>query len=101
MTIRPLPAPATPRPEQVFFQDPAIDRAFGVVMALAGEVYVLRDRLHALERVLEAKGMAVSAELDGYQPSEAERRRVEADRDAFVKILLDNLLGEQVSKGAV
>ena len=30
--------------EQTFFEDPALDRAFGVVMALATEVYVLRNR---------------------------------------------------------
>ena len=36
-------------PEQTFFPDPALDRAFGVVMALATEVWVLRDRLAALE----------------------------------------------------
>ena len=42
------------RPEQTFFDDPALDRAFGVVMALATEVYVQRDRLRALERQLQA-----------------------------------------------
>jgi hypothetical protein len=88
-----------PRPEQVFFNDPAIDRAFGVVLALASEVYVLRDRLRALERVLQAKGVAVTAELDDYQPSAEERQRIEADRDAFVRHLLENLLGEQKSRG--
>ena len=36
------------RPEQTFFPDPAIDRELGVVMALATEVYVLRDRTRAL-----------------------------------------------------
>ena len=35
-------------PEQSFFADPALDRAMGVIMALATEVYVLRDRLRAL-----------------------------------------------------
>ena len=38
--------------EQTFFEDPALDRAFGVVMALATEVYVLRNRQKALERLL-------------------------------------------------
>ena len=36
------------RPEQTFFDDPALDRAFGVVMALATEGYVQHDRLRAL-----------------------------------------------------
>ena len=37
-------------PEQTFFPDPALDRAFGVVMALAQEVWVLRDRVAAWRR---------------------------------------------------
>ena len=37
--------------------DGQIDRAFGVVMALATEVYVLRDRLAALEGQLAARGL--------------------------------------------
>ena len=32
-----------------FFADPADDRLFGVVMELAQEVYVLRQRVRALE----------------------------------------------------
>lgn len=44
------------RPEQIFFPDPAIDRVLGVVMALATEVYVLRDRTRALEAQLAGAG---------------------------------------------
>jgi hypothetical protein len=32
-------------PEQTSFPDPALDRAFAVVMSLAQEVWVLRDRV--------------------------------------------------------
>ena len=89
----------TARPEQTFFEDEALDRAFGVVMALATEVYVLRDRLTALERQLERDGVldreAVSAE-----PTDEERAASKADRDAFVAGLMQNLLGRQQSAGA-
>lgn len=89
----------TARPEQTFFEDEALDRAFGVVMALATEVYVLRDRLSALEDLLERGGVldrdALSAE-----PSPEERAARAADRDAFVAGLMQNLLGEQQSAGA-
>ncbi len=36
------------RSEQVFFEDPAVDRLMGVVLALATEHYVLLDRVHVL-----------------------------------------------------
>jgi hypothetical protein len=87
-----------PRAEQTFFEDEALDRAFGVVMALATEVYVLRDRVQALERLLTESGVIDDRALDG-EPRPAERAERAADRDAFVTHLMDNLLGRQVSKG--
>lgn len=36
-------------PEQTFFPDPAVVHAFGVVMALAQEVWVREDRAAALD----------------------------------------------------
>ena len=87
------------RPEQTFFADPALDRAFGVVMALATEVYVQRDRVRALERKLEAAGIIDRADMDR-EPSEDERQANAEDREAFVEGLMINLLGKQPAKGA-
>lgn len=87
------------RAEQTFFDDPALDRAFGVVMALATEVYVLRNRMRALERVLDKKGVLEGSDLDA-EPSDAERLAEAEDRAAFVEGLMINLLGKQQAKGA-
>ncbi len=87
-----------PGAEQNFFEDEALDRAFGVVMALATEVYVLSDRVQALERLLTESGVIGEAALDG-EPDPAALVEQAADRDAFVAHLMDNLLGRQVSKG--
>ena len=92
-------ADETARPEQTFFDDPAIDRAFGVVMALATEVYVLRDRVRALESLLIERGLIEAGALDA-EPDPETLAHSAADRDAFVAHLLENLLGRQVSKGA-
>jgi hypothetical protein len=90
----------TPRPEQTFFEDPALDRAFGVVMALATEVYVLRDRLRAMEAHLAATGTLAEGALDA-EPSPEERANSAADRDAFVQHLMGHLKGKQVTRGAI
>jgi len=84
------------RPEQVFFDDPAIDRLFGVVMALATETYVLKDRLAAIEKALAARDLLDIAALAA-EPSPEEAAASAADRDAFVAHLMDNLLGLEVS----
>lgn len=88
-----------PRAEQTFFEDPALDRAFGTVMALATEVWVLKDRVAALEAALAEKGQLDIAALDA-EPTDEERAARMAERDAFVQHLMESLLGEQLSKGA-
>lgn len=89
---------AQARAEQVFFADPALDRAFGVVMALATELQVLRDRVAALERQLERGGQLDRAALDA-EPSADELAQSKADREAFVRHLMSPLLGRQASRG--
>lgn len=93
-------APDAPRPEQTFFNDPALDRMMGVVWALATEVYVLRDRLQLLEETLEGTGAIDRAALDA-EADPQELMDKSADRDAFVAHLMDNLMGIQAAKGPV
>ena len=83
------------KPEQTFFQDPALDRAFGVVMALAQELWVLRDRVAAMEAQLAERGVLDSKKLSE-EPATDERA---AEREAFVADLMRQLVGEQQSKG--
>jgi len=75
-------------PDLTFFRDPTVDRVLGVVMELAAEVYVLRDRLHTMERLLQASGMLDLTELEGYEPTEAERAQRLAERDALIARML-------------
>jgi hypothetical protein len=90
---------AKSRPEQTFFADPAIDRVMGVVMALAGEVWVLRDRVKCLETLLVRGGSLQDGALDAYKPTVEQTKDMAADRDAFVAHLMDNLLGRQAARG--
>ncbi len=79
--------------EQVFFSDDAIDRLMGVITVLASEVYILRDRLKAIETLLEEKGFLTLEEIEkcpsGLEPSE---------RDCFIERLLDPILQRASSK---
>ncbi len=51
-----------------YFDDPAIDRLLSIVMALAGEVAVVRERLDTVERLLDAKGSISRADIEAYAP---------------------------------
>jgi hypothetical protein len=87
------------RPEQTFFADPALDRLYGVVWALATEVYVLRDRVGVLEEALAETGVVDLAALRA-EPSPEALAAARADRAAFVEGLMVNLTGRQQAKGA-
>ena len=65
-----------------FFEDAAVDKVMSVVLGLAQEVSVLRDRLDVVERLLDAKGTVTRADLESYRPdavAEAERLQGRAD----------------------
>ena len=75
-------------PDLTFFPDPNVDRVLGVVMELAAEVYVLRDRLRTVELLLDQKGCLSRADLEAYELTAEERAARLAERDAFVATLL-------------
>jgi hypothetical protein len=81
-------------PDPTFFRDRAVDRVLGVVMELAAEVYVLRDRLSTLERALERSGALNMAELQSYAPSAAEQAQRLVERDALIARILAPMTAE-------
>jgi hypothetical protein len=75
-------------PDLTFFPDPNVDRVLGVVLELATEVYVLRDRLQSLERLLEQSGAINRQDIADYVAEPAERAARLAARDAFIARIL-------------
>lgn len=66
-----------------FFADPNVDKVIAMVMGLAGEVAVMRDRLDTVERLLEGHGLR-RADIDAYQPSAEVAAERAAWREAFL-----------------
>ncbi len=72
----------TKRPHQ--FDDPAIDTLLSIVLSLGNEVYVLRDRMRIVEKLLEAKGAISRADIEAYKPTREEEEELRKDNDAFM-----------------
>lgn len=51
-----------------FFDEPALDRLYSTMFALAAEVSALRERQDTLERLLEARGAMTREEIEAYEP---------------------------------
>jgi len=71
-----------------YFDDPAIDRTLSIVMAIAGEVSVIRERLDTVERLLDAKGSISRADIETYVPD----RAAAAERGLITKEYLARIL---------
>lgn len=65
-----------------FYTDPAMDQAMSMILVLAEEFCVMRDRLDTVERVATNAGLA--AAIEAYQPPQAILEDREARRQAFL-----------------
>lgn len=71
-----------------YFADPAVDKVLAIVMALAGELSVLRERNDTLERLLEQHGLLSRSEIEGYVPGKAAaQERGEATMEYIARIM--------------
>jgi hypothetical protein len=70
------------------FVDPAVDDLVAMVMAVAQELAVLRERCDTYERLLLDKNILSEAEIEGYAPSVF----VETSREQWRRDYLDRIL---------
>lgn len=75
--------------QPVVLESETADALAGMVLALLGEVVVLKDRLDANERALAAAGLHGPADIDRFAP-DAEAR---AHRGAYRQAIYDRVLG--------
>ena len=64
------------------------------VMTLTHELYVLIDRIAALEAVLDRHGLDVSAEVEAYQPDAEHQERLNERGRALVARVTNALAGK-------
>lgn len=81
-------ASAASGPRPYFLDNPDCDRLLAMVLAMAGQMTTLHERLDTLTRVLEANDLLKPGVLEAFKPDAS----VQADRlawdEAFVRRLL-------------
>jgi len=71
-----------------YFDDPSLDRMLSMLMALVGEVAVLRERTDTIERLLEKNGSVSRADIESYEPDpEAAFERGAVIREYITRIM--------------
>ncbi|NCG11099.1 MAG: hypothetical protein GWP33_08470 [Alphaproteobacteria bacterium] len=71
--------------------DPILDKMFQVVIRLAGELYVTKDRLATLESIIEEKELLDLSEMDTYAESAENNMRLSEQRDTYIANILEPL----------
>lgn len=85
----------------VFLKDPVQETLLSMVMALTGELSVLRERLDAHERLLAAQGLPLAPEdVDGFTPDAGSRDYRQAVRrrllNHVMRAINERLLPEEL-----
>lgn len=80
-----------------FYADPADDTMMGMIMVLASELCVTRDRLDTIERIAEEKNLILSREIDMFQLDQEALAEREQRRQDFMDRLF-YLLRKDISE---
>ena len=67
-----------------FYATPGLDEAMSMIMVLANELSVVRDRLDTVEKVAAAKGLVLDAEIEAFEPDQATLEARELRRQDFL-----------------
>jgi hypothetical protein len=70
--------------DPVYLRDPALDATVRMVVELAAQVWVDRERLLTIESLLADKGVVTREAIESYQATATRQAAVKAERDRFV-----------------
>ncbi len=77
---------------RVYFENVVIDNVLDALLELSATVWTHHDRVIVLEKILAAKGIDVSEEIEGHLPDDAEIEARAAERDEFVNRIFGSFL---------
>lgn len=70
-----------------YFEDSEVGKVLAMVVALSGEMAVMRDRLDTVERLLDAGEPVTRESINRYAPDESVRAERDAWRQQFLSIV--------------
>lgn len=65
------------------------DALFAMVMEVASEMWVMRDRLAVIERLLAERGAVTAEDIETAQPEGADAQKLARERERFVTRLFE------------
>ena len=79
-----------------FFPSSGTDESVSMILELMSEVWIVRERLYALEQVVEEAGLEISDRLEKWRPTAEQDRKLDEQREQFIKSVLRSLEANHV-----
>ena len=79
-----------------FFPTDGKDELVSMMLELMSEVWIVRERLYALEAVVEEAGLSVAERLEAWDPSEDQAKELDNQRQFFIQTVLRSLEANHV-----
>jgi hypothetical protein len=75
----------TPKEEDIFFANPAVDNVMSAVIALGSEFWALQRRMNVMETLLEENGSVSKDMIEAYAPTPEQHAAWNEQRDRFIR----------------
>jgi hypothetical protein len=78
--------PRTPKGKRAtFYAEPGVDQLYGIVAALAAELWAARERIDTLERLLEQSRALPADAVERFEPAAEVAAARQLEREAFIQ----------------
>lgn len=81
-----------------FFADTAMDQMMSMMLEMMTEVWVVKERIYALEQVLNDEGLGVSDKISNAKLTDAQVGELEVARGKFIQSIMRSLEGNFVER---
>jgi hypothetical protein len=82
-----------------FFDEGAVDQVVSMMLEVMAELWVVKERVYTLEKVLGEAGIAAKEQMESCKLSEDEIAELEAARRKFIATIMRSLETKFVDRG--
>jgi hypothetical protein len=86
-------------PDPVYLENPVLDATVRMVVELAAQVWIERERRFALEALLAAQGVVAADAVEKFRPDAAQAAALKAERSRFIEDVFKELRRIPVAPG--
>lgn len=74
-----------------FFPESGTDETVSMLLELMSELWVVRERLHALEKIAAEQGLELTPGIESWKPNDEEAAALDAERQRFIQTAMRSL----------